>query len=555
MAAGRVPEALAALNPVPQVLTAAQSRDPRAAVVAAGAMLLACAAPVMVVKALHDLGCLARMLRPWLRLAPAPSGFWEPLTGNALEMVKGIYNWDETTGAAWDVLQRWCRESKERGEGVFRFRVMDRLCVGSSDWRALKRIYQTRFHIYQKDLEWSFKEFLGILGGGIVTSHGDKWRQQRKFMTPVLKERILEMVPRVSQAAFERLRGKLDGEVGRAVEMEEEFRLLTLQVIGDVLLSVPPEECNQVFPEIYLPVMEEANRRVLAPWRRYLFFLPAFWRYERRLAQLNAYLTRIIRQRWADLEAGRSGDPGHEANFLTQLILELRARGHSYDAETEVQLCDEMKTLLLAGHETSAAMLTFATHELFSDPALLARVREEADRWLPPGGGVPSREQVDRLELTHAVLKETLRKWSVVPVITRWASEDDELLGKRVPRGTFVMLSIKEVHHGYWQEPAAFRPERFLPGGEYERFPDDQRPFMFIPFSAGPRNCLGQYLSLMEARIVLARLAQAYTLTPDPAPVKTCNLVIPVATDDGLRFTVAPNDGGFEDARESGAEQ
>lgn len=60
------------------------------------------------------------------------------------------------------------------------------------------------------------------------------------------------------------------------------------------------------------------------------------------------------------------------------------------------------------------------------------------------------------------------------------------------------MVSIKQVHHGYWKEPLAFRPDRFLPGGEYEQFPDDMRPFVFIPFSAGPRNCLGQYLSLVS---------------------------------------------------------
>lgn len=225
------------------------------------------------------------------------------------------------------------------------------------------------------------------------------------------------------------------------------------QVIGEILLSLPPDECDRVFPEVYLPVMAESNRRVLAPWRRYLFFLPEFWRYSSRLRFLDLYLKRIIAARWAAMEAagpapaageanGNGGVPGvsagsagaQDGDFLTQLIAEMRSRGMGWSKETEEQLCYEMKTLLLAGHETSAAMLTFATHEVFSAPNALRRVREEADACLPPPGQVPERGQVDRMECTHAVLKETLRKWSVVPVITRWVAEDDVIAGQAVPK-------------------------------------------------------------------------------------------------------------------------
>ena len=275
------------------------------------------------------------------------------------------------------------------------------------------------------------------------------------------------------------------------------------------------------------------------------------------------------------------------------MVKEHLLAGHGYSRSMETQLVDEMKTLVLAGHETSAAMLTFATFELSRDPTLRAKVKAEADRHLPPIGKEPTREQVDKMDLTHAVLKETLRKWSVVPVITRRVAEDDTVAGFTIPKNTVINISLKVstsprgvrhillahsymshvqslpypepkpnlslsltsrtlslphtrtrtvrfqgVHHGYWKDPTRFDPGRFLPNGEYEQFPEKQRPFMFIPFSAGPRNCLGQYLSLLEARIVLARLVQRWELQTDEVEVPQSTFVIPVASRNGVHMRV-----------------
>jgi len=331
----------------------------------------------------------------------------------------------------------------------------------------------------------------------------------------------------------------------------------------------------------------------------------------------------------------------HDGDLLTQLIREVLTRRREdeapttiggvsiadaerekLDKQTERHLVYEMQTLLLAGHETSAAMLTFALHELSRHPDVMNRVRAEADAALGPLGGPDgrtptaqaTREAADSLEFTHAVLRETLRKWSVVPVVTRWVAKDDglpvapdanavaraaadrrredELAGvdcdsadrrrredasdaeasksySTLPlkRGSYIMVSIRGVHRAHWSDPDAFRPERFLPGGEYDRFPDRQRPFMFVPFSAGPRNCLGQWVSLLEARIVLARLVQAFDVVRPggteadgaggaagstatgasartiadavrPPPVTPSNVVIPVATKSGLHLRI-----------------
>jgi cytochrome P450 len=169
------------------------------------------------------------------------------------------------------------------------------------------------------------------------------------------------------------------------------------------------------------------------------------------------------------------------------------------------QVRDEVKTFILAGHETSAAMLAWAAHELVKGGGALEALREEAGRvW--PGSScatwteeqLPSRtEELCDLTYSEACLKEALRLFSVVPTVTRTATKTTEIDGHTFPKGTTVMVGIQAVHSdpAHWPEPKAYRPERFLPGAP------EIKPYTFIPFIDGPRNCLGQYLALLESKV------------------------------------------------------
>lgn len=168
-----------------------------------------------------------------------------------------------------------------------------------------------------------------------------------------------------------------------------------------------------------------------------------------------------------------------EADYrdLLDLILHGKMRaGERWSAALQTQLCYELKTFLLAGHETSAAMLTYTLLELIAGPAALRqRVREEADAVLgPTGAAAPTRQAVEGMVWTEACLKETLRKYSVVPVVTRVAHRDTRLLGHHIPAGAKIVLHFQGTH-GQWQAPHEYRPERFLAGGELERFPEAVR--------------------------------------------------------------------------------
>lgn len=145
---------------------------------------------------------------------------------------------------AWDLMEEW---SKARGS-IVRFRVLGTNGLIVNDPVAFKRIFQTRFKIYAKDLAMSYHPFMPILGTGLVTADGDLWQKQRLLMAPALRVDILDDIVDIAQRGAARLADKLQQYKGtwQIVHLEEEFRLLTLQVIGEAILSLPPEECDRV---------------------------------------------------------------------------------------------------------------------------------------------------------------------------------------------------------------------------------------------------------------------------------------------------------------------
>ena len=155
--------------------------------------------------------------------------------------------------------------------------------------------------------------------------------------------------------------------------MENEFRLLTLQVIGEAILSLSPTESDAIFPSLYLPIMDECNARSLSPWRTYLP-TPEWFAHKKRVRQLDAAIIKIVRDRW---DKKRSG--GKVPDDILERVLDQEMNTGSLSAETERQLCYEIKTFLLAGHETSAAMLTWTMHELSDNLEATEKVRTESD--------------------------------------------------------------------------------------------------------------------------------------------------------------------------------
>lgn len=444
-----------------------------------------------------------------------------PLLGQALVLAKGC---------PWEHMYRWVT-----GRSLVKFRVLHRTGIIVGDPKGLKRIFQTGYKLYDKDLDFSYGPFLPILGTGLVTANGKHWQKQRLLMAPALRIDMLDDILPIAKRAVDRLAEKLQAIRGKeiSVDIEEEFRLLTLQVIGEAILSLGPEECDDVFPSLYLPVMEESNKRVLAPWR-YLYPLESF-KYNSRVHQLNTFIKSIIRKRRAERKA--QGNEYIQKDVLDKILDSVDKEKVTWNAAAETQLCYEIKTFLLAGHETSAAMLTWTVYELArGNIKALQKVREEAKKNL---GATLQREAVEKMEWTLSCLKESLRKYSVVPVVTRDLNKDDEICGVKLPRGSWIVCHLQRVHHLY-KDPLVWQPDRFMPGGEYDSFSEDIRPYMFVPFIQGPRNCLGQYFALIEARVVLGSLCErfSFSLVDPKTQGVTHPTVIPVGPVGGLNVYV-----------------
>ena len=354
----------------------------------------------------------------------------------------------------------------------------------------------------------------------------------RGSISKALRVEILDDIIGIATRATERVCAKLDvvKGMGVSVDMENEFRLLTLQVIGEAILSLSPEESDELFPSLYLPIMDECNARSLSPWRTYIPNRDWFT-HRWRVKQLDNAIIDIIRARWKQKQAGENVPDDILERVLDQVDKS------EYGAGVETQLCYEIKTFLLAGHETSAAMLTWTMYELSRDEAAMRRVVSEAERVFGKldQGALPTRDSLASLEYSLAALKETLRLYSVVPVVTRVAEEDDDLGGVKVPAGTTVIMSLQGVHHreDLWEDPLTYKPERFLDI-------DENEGFKFLPFIQGPRNCLGQYLALLEARVVLGTLVKRYAFKSGSAENgKKHTKAIPIAPANGMHFTVS----------------
>lgn len=341
------------------------------------------------------------------------------------------------------------------------------------------------------------------LGDGLLTSEGELWREQRKVVQPAFQaRRIAAQAPIVAQEAgrlVERLRAHAGGE---PVEVLREMTGLTLGVLGRTLLDTDLDRFGTIgdsFAAVQDQAMFElASLSAVPMWVP----LPRQVRFRRARRDLQRIVDQLVAERGAD---GR----GHRDDVLSRLIV---SAGQETDARVGQQrLRDELVTLLLAGHETTASTLSWSLHLIDRHPRVAARLRAEAVAVL--GDRLPVYEDLHRLRYTTMVIEEVMRLYPPVWILPRLAQGQDEVGGYHVPAGADVLVCPYTLHRhpGFWPEPERFDPERFDPDRSA------QRPrYAYIPFGAGPRFCVGNNLGMMEAVFVLATIARELRLTTVP---------------------------------------
>lgn len=339
------------------------------------------------------------------------------------------------------------------------------------------------------------------LGDGLLTSEGELWRKQRKIIQPVFQaKRIAGKLGAVSDEA-ERLARRLHHQAAKGpVDMRAEMTAFTLGVLGRTLIDADLaqfESLGDSFEAVQNQAMFDAITLGKVPlWLP----LPRQTRFRSARRDLQRIVDRLV----AGSTAGAAGD-----DFVSRMI---ESMGREPDQRLgRVRMRDELVTLLLAGHETTASTLSWAFHLIDEHPMVWQRLHDEAVAVF--GSGPLTVDSLHRLTYTTQVLNEVLRMYPPVWLLPRIALADDVVGGFPIAAGSDVLLSpyLLHRHPAFWPAPARFDPERFTTAAS-----DRRNRYSYIPFGAGPRFCIGNSLGMMEATVVLATVARDLRLTKVP---------------------------------------
>lgn len=414
---------------------------------------------------------------------PGPAGV--PLLGNVLD--------------AWrDPLRLLMEARRDHGPTVgFRFGTQRYVVVHRPE--DIRHVLVTHRDNYPKSR--NYRGLRLVLGDGLLTSEGELWKRQRKLTQPAFHHQAMvglaESMGRCTSDMLDRWDRELSGEA-RAVDVHEEMMRLTFRIVGRTLCSVDLDGAAAEMGSAIGVALRYANEYVekplrLPPWVP----TPENLRFRRALATLDRLISDIIEERRRCGE--RRGD-------LLDLLM-ASTDGDGGPRMSDRQLRDELMTLVLAGHETTAVALSWAWYLLSRHPEVERRLAQEAQDVI--GARAPAFDELSSLEYAGRVVNEAMRLYPPAWVFERQALADDLLDGFRVPAGTVVAVAPWTLHRDplHWDNPEGFDPDRFAPERAGAR-----DKYAYMPFGGGPRVCIGNHFALLETKIVLATVAARYRL-------------------------------------------
>ena len=345
------------------------------------------------------------------------------------------------------------------------------------------------------------------MGKGLILSEGETWRAHRRIMAPAFDHRTVERyAPVMTNAACGLAVRWQKLPVGEPIEIGNQMMQLTLEIISRSMFAEDSESVREIvsrgsdrYQEIMVPGLLE--------------FVPGFgrlwsaWKGVRGRAIMKDFdraVYRLIEARMRAPAAGRRGD-------LLDRLIESRDE-QSGTRMTAREVRDQVLTIFVAGHETTALTLMWTFYLLSMHPGHEARMHAELREVL--GGRDPGWEDVPRLAYTRMILQESMRLYPPVHTLAfRQAAQDDTICGLRIPRGSLITIMpwLLHRHRSYWREADRFDPERFT-AEEVAR----RDRLVYLPFGFGPRICIGASFAMTEAVLILATLAQQFRLRLAP---------------------------------------
>lgn len=328
-----------------------------------------------------------------------------------------------------------------------------------------------------------------LLGAGLLTAEGAAHKRQRKLLAPAFQHaRVAAYADAMAAYAENAVRSWTDGQ---RLDLAHEMTSLTLAIVGKTLFDSDVTHDTRVIGW----ALTDAMRYMMDSLST--LPLPYWWpsssarSMRRAVAALDEVVYRIIRGRRSE---------GTDHGDVLSALLAARDGAHSL---SDLQVRDEVMTLVLAGHETTANALAWTWHLLLGHPVVYARLQDEIGRTLR--GRTPRYADLGKMPISLAILKESMRLYPPAYLIGRRALRNVRLGRHSIRRGTFVMVNVYGMQRraDLFRGPELFRVERFL-GDAEQRLPRGA----YIPFAAGARVCIGNHFALMEAQLLLTTIAQ-----------------------------------------------
>jgi len=387
---------------------------------------------------------------------------------------------------------------------------------------VIQHVLKTNAENYHKS-EIQVKRMGHFLGKGLLTTHGEAWRTQRRLIQKGFDRKQLDVLSSIMQDSLADSLREFDRQAAIGpVDIYPHLMKITFGMVGRSLFGARlKDEDIDLISLTISTVQEFMVRQTIQPYLNPWFAVSGELRkHEEMRTRADGILLDYIKRR-------REEAPGHD---LLQILMD--ARYSDGEGMSDGLVLSESMQLLVAGHETSSNALSWLLYLLSSRPDCLERLRQEFDSVL--GGRLLSYSDVPKFEFAAQVIQEALRLYPPFWMVDRMALADDRAGDLAIARGSTVVVFVYGAHHSlqYWENPESFDPERFTKANEKLH-----RPFTYLPFGAGPRGCIGGNYAMLQILMILSVLLRKYDMQLVPGQTIEARPMVILRPEHGIRMT------------------
>lgn len=412
-----------------------------------------------------------------------------------------------------DILARLLADHRKYGD-VMKYRVGATRYVVLSKPEYIRHVLHEHKDNYSKD-SLSNEQIRLITGYSLLTLHGDAWHQQRRRMQGAFRKGAVANYLGDMKADTDNMIHRWNAAPDSTVAVTQEMSALTYSIVGKALFGANMQHSGVLIHDALDIALAYVYRRIQSIVRLPLWGLTSQQRqFKNAVRQFDTAVDQIIDQRLHDHSV--------QTDLLAKLMTAVDDAEQDQVPMTRQQLRNELVTLLLAGHETTANLMAWCLFELANRPALQESLFDEMQHADLATADV---EQLHRLPLLYQVIQETLRLYPPVWLMERRTLETDRIDDYEIPRHTAIIIGpwMMHRHPRYWDHPNDFNPDNFETS-RFKNIPD----YVFIPFGKGPRMCIGMNFAIQEAMIILAKIVQKFrfsnTGSKSPQPIPSITL-------------------------------